>query len=165
MLLVDPLGFTSTIIIVLGAALIVMGIVSLVQYFRSTPEDAAEKQDLTRGLLEIAGGLFCVLNSGWLISVFPILTILYGVAMLVSGIAKIQWAVDKIRLKTGKWALTAISAVLTVICAVIILCNPFSSTTVLWIFIAVILIVEAVIDLISTIFFKDNKEKQEDKQG
>ncbi|MGM9650464.1 MAG: DUF308 domain-containing protein [Faecousia sp.] len=62
---------------------------------------------------------------------------------------------DKIRLKLKKWYLTALSAILTIACAVVILCNPFSSTAVLWTFIAVILIVEAIVDIIAAIITKE----------
>ena len=48
-----------------------------------------------------------------------------------------------------------LSAALTIVCAVIILYNPFSSTAVLWTFIAITLIVEAVVDVIATIFAKE----------
>ena len=154
LLLVNPVGFTTGIIIFLGLVLLILGIINVVQYFRATPQAAVIKQNLSRGLIEILAGLFCVLKSGWFIATFPILTILYGIGTLMTGITKVQWTVDKIRLKIKKWFWTALSSALTIVCAVIILCNPFSSTAVLWSFIAVILIVEAVIDIIAAIFSK-----------
>lgn len=155
LLLVNPVGFTTGIIVFLGIVLLILGVASVVQYFRTAPEYAATGHSLTRGCIEILFGLFCVMKSGWFIATFPLLTILYGVGTLVTGIAKIQWTVDRIRLKMKKWFWMAISAVLTIICSVIILCNPFSSTAILWTFIAVILIIEAVIDIIAIIFVKE----------
>ncbi|MGN1002337.1 MAG: HdeD family acid-resistance protein [Oscillospiraceae bacterium] len=154
LLLVNPVGFTSGIIIFLGIVLLILGITNIVQYFRAIPEAAAVKQSLARGIIEILAGLFCVFKSGWFIAAFPLLSLLYGIGILVAGVTKIQWTVDKIRLKQKKWVWTAISAVLTIVCAVIILCNPFSGTAILWIFIAVSLIVEAVLDLIAAIFIR-----------
>lgn len=155
LLMVNPVGFTTGIIIFLGLVLLILGITNVVQYFRATPQAAVIKQNLSHGLIEILAGLFCVLKSGWFIATFPILTILYGIGTLMIGITKVQWTVDKIRLKIKKWFWTALSAALTIVCAVIILCNPFSSTAVLWTFIAVILIVEAAIDIIAAIFSKE----------
>ena len=40
------------------------------------------------------------------------------------------------------------SAVLSIVCAVIIITNPFKSTAVLWQFTAIVLILEAVFDII-----------------
>lgn len=155
LLLVNPVGFTTGIIVSLGIILLILGIISVVQYFKENPEAAVLKQDLTRGCIEILAGLFCIMKSGWFLAAFPVLTVLYGIGVLVIGISKVQWTVDKIRLKTKKWFWMAISAVLTIVCAVIILCNPFSSAAVMWIFIAVSLIAEAIIDIIATIFIKE----------
>ncbi|MGN0467995.1 MAG: HdeD family acid-resistance protein [Acutalibacteraceae bacterium] len=152
LLLINPVGFTTGIIIFLGLVILILGIANIVQYFRAIPEEAALKQSLTRGCIEILAGLFCIFKSGWFIATFPILTILYGIGILITGIAKVQWTVDKIRLKIKKWYWSAISAVLTIAFAAVILCNPFSSTTVLWGFIGVILIVEAVVDIVAVIF-------------
>lgn len=108
LLLVNPVDFTTGIIIFLGIVLLIVGITSVVQYFRTEPEAAALKQGLTRGCIEILIGLFCIIKSGWFIATFPILTILYGIGVLIAGIAKVQWTVDKIRLKIKKWFWTAI---------------------------------------------------------
>lgn len=154
LLLVNPIGFTTGIIIFLGAVLFILGIASVVQYFREKPEIASVKRGLTRGCIEMLAGLFCIMKSGWFLATFPLLTILYGIGILVTGITKIQWTVDKIRLKIKNWFWTAISAVLTIVCAIVILCNPFSSTAAVWIFIAVILIAGAIIDIIA-VFTKE----------
>ena len=151
LLLIDPVSFTNAISSVLGAILIVMGIVSAVQYFRASPVRAAAGKGLARGCVEIALGVFCVVKSGWFLTMFPVLTILYGIVTLVSGFAKLQWTVDMIRMKMRKWGLAALSAVVTILCAMVILGNPFASTTVLWMFIGIALIVEAVADLVAAI--------------
>lgn len=158
LLLVNPVGFTTGIIVSMGIILLIFGIINVVQYFRENPEAAALKQELTRGCIEILAGLFCIIKSGWFLAAFPVLTALYGIGILIAGISKVQWTVDMIRLKTKKWFWMAISAVLTIVCAVIILCNPFSSAAVMWIFIAVTLIVEAIIDIIATLFAKEESE-------
>lgn len=154
LLLVDPVGFTTGIITFLGIVLVIVGIAGAVQYFRTSPEKAAVEQGLTRGLIEVLVGIFFITKNEWFIVTFPLLTVVYGIGTLIMGITKIQWTVDMIRLKAKKWFWAAISAVLTIICAVIILCNPFSSASALWIFIAVALIVEAVVDVVVTIFAK-----------
>lgn len=148
LLLVSPVSFTSVIICTFGVALVVIGVISIIKYFTSNPEQAALQQNLFKGIVAVTGGVFCVLKTEWLISVFPLLTILYGTAILLAGISKIQWTVNMIRLKMNKWFLPAISAVVSIICAATIIGNPFTSTSVLWIFTGVSLIVEAVFGII-----------------
>lgn len=157
LLLIDPVGFTAGIIICAGVVLIVLGIVSIVKYFREDAREAAVSQALMKGLVALAAGLFCVLRSRWFVLTFPILTIIYGVVILVAGLGKVQLTVDMIRLKNKKWFISAISAVLSIVCAVVILNNPFATTTVLWMFTGITLIIEAVVDIIVLIFNCKNK--------
>jgi len=79
-------------------------------------------------------------------------TVFYGVLILVSGISKVQWAVDMLRQKQKYWFIALIGAVLSLVFAVLVLANPFSSTVVLWTFIAVSLIIEAIVDILAFIF-------------
>lgn len=158
LLLIDPVGFTTGIIVTVGAVLMLMGIGSVVRYFCTKPEQAAAGQYLAKGLALLLGGAFCAFNSHWFIVTFPVLTLVYGVAILMTGFAKVQRMADMIRFKHGKWFLAAISAALSILCGIVIITSPFSTTAVLWTFTGISLIVEAVFDVIGTIF--GNREKK-----
>ena len=84
LLLVNPVGFTSGIIVTFGVVLMITGIGTTIKYFRTEPEDAAVGQVLVKGLLELLGGAFCAFNSHWFIATFPVLTLVY-IAQLVSA--------------------------------------------------------------------------------
>ena len=90
-------------------------------------------------------------RSNWFIVTFPLLTVIYGVLTLLGGINKVPWAIDMLRAKQKYWFVAIISAGLTLVFSALILANPFASTAVLWTFIAVTLIVEAVIDIVAFI--------------
>ena len=157
LLLVNPVGFTSGIIIAFGIVLMLMGISTTIKYFRTEPEEAAVGQVLVKGLLELLGGAFCAFNSYWFIASFPVLTLAYGVVILVTGITKLQWTIDIIRMKRSKWFWMAISAAISIFCGITVITNPFGTTAVLWMFIGITLIVDAVFDMIGGIF--GNREK------
>ena len=157
LLLVNPVGFTSGIIVAFGFVLMIMGIGTTIKYFRTAPEEAAVSQILMKGLLELLGGAFCAFNSHWFIATFPVLTLVYGVVILVTGITKLQWTVDIIRMKRSKWLWMAISAAISIVCGITVITNPFSTTTVLWMFIGISLIVDAVFDMTCGIF--GNRER------
>lgn len=152
LLLMNPIGFTSGIIIGVGVIFMVMGLESVIQYFRTNPEEAMKSQLLLKGLILLLLGGFCALKSGWFVITFPVLTLIYGVVILISGLAKIQWIVDIIRMKKQKWFLAGISALISIVCGVVVISSPFSSTAVLWVFTGVSLIVEAVFDVVAVIF-------------
>lgn len=148
-LLFRPVGFTNAIIVTVGVMLCLKAIKNIVDYFRAKPADASQDSLLTRGLLTLLAGLFCTFNSEWFIAAFPMITMLYGIFLLMLGMGKIQWMIDLLRLKDKKWFWAAIAAALTIIPALLIILNPFSSTAFLWTFVAVSLIVDAVMDTVS----------------
>lgn len=160
LLVVDPIGFTSGIIIALGIGLLFAGLIGVIGYFRSDPVEAALKGELVKGLSLLLAGGFCVLQPTWFIATFPLLTILYGVVILIAGLCKVQWAIDALRLKTGRWFLPAISAAVSIICGCLVLSNPFETTLILWMFTGISLIAEAVLDVVVLLFGRGMAEQQ-----
>jgi len=159
LLLVNPLGFTSGIIMTVGAALILTGLVSTIKYFKANAAEAAKGQLLFKGLLALMIGVFCVLRDDWFVTIFPAITILYGLGTLVCGVAKVQFAVDHLRMKDKQWYWMGISALTSIVCACIILASPFATTAVLWTFTGVSLIAEAVLDVLAMIMERRSAQK------
>ncbi len=62
-LLIDPEGFTSTIVIVAGIAMIVVGVWYALRYFRTEPVLAMREHDLATGLFLCAAGLLFALKT------------------------------------------------------------------------------------------------------
>ncbi|MGM9597068.1 MAG: DUF308 domain-containing protein [Eubacteriales bacterium] len=150
LLLIDPALFTNGIIIAAGVILCVAGIRFAVIYFRLNAVTAAKSRSLVKGLVCLLAGIFCIVRYRWFTATFPLLTVIYGVFILLFGLGKVQATVDMIRLKLNKWYLAAVSAVIAIACSVIILINPFKTTAVLWVFTGVALIVGAVLDIVVT---------------
>ena len=151
LILFNPIAFTTGIIIAFGIVLLLMGIGSAIGYFRMEAAEAAETQGLLKGLILAAAGAFCAFRSHWFILTFPVLSVIYGVFILIAGLSKIQWTFDMLRMKRKKWFLAAISAAISIICAILVLNNPFTTSAILWMFIGISLIVEAVFDAVSLI--------------
>lgn len=103
--------------------------------------------------------VFCVFYSHWFIATFPVLTIVYGIVVLVAGVGKVQVATDMIRLKNKKWIIALISAIVSIVCAAVILNNPFASVAALWMFTGVVLIAEAIMDIVTLIVSGGKKVK------
>ncbi len=151
LLMIKPVEFTSGIIIFAGVILMILGLTSIIKYFFANAGEAALRQLLSKGIIAILIGIFCAFNTKWFISVFPILTVVYGVLVLFVGVHKVQLTIDCIRLKTKKWYLPAISAILSIALAIVIIANPFTSTQILWCFTGITIIVEAVCDIVAMI--------------
>ena len=151
LLLINPEAFTMGIVIVLGVILCLMGIWNIVRYFRRPVQVLGSDWALSRGVLMILVGAFCMFKSQWLLAALPALFTLYGVMLLISGIVKLQRMADLKRLRHPRWYMPGLSALLYIILAVIILLNPFSTAMVIWIFVGVSMIVSAVLDIITLI--------------
>lgn len=160
LLLINPISFTSAIICGVGIVLALSGVIEIINYFRLSPEDAMKRQSLAKGLLGIIAGVFLVFKTEAVIVTFPIISILYGAALLVVGIVKLQWTVDFIRIKRSNWWLTGISALLSILFAVIILCNPFTTVAAVLMFSGITLICSAVIDVIAAVVSNVGKKAE-----
>lgn len=159
LLIIDPVMFTSGIIIACGILLLVWALFSILRYFRTEAEEAAAGHDLTKGLGLLVLGGFCILRSDWFLLTFPLLTFAYGIVILAAGLGKIQWTVDMFRTKRKRWFLGTASAAISILCAAVILRNPFASTEVLWMFTGISLVCEAFLDIIT--FFISGGKKEE----
>ena len=146
-LLIDPDRFTRAVLFVVGAVLLIAGIVCVIRYFISSPERAAAEKNLAIGLLcLVAGALFVFRNS-----LFPSLTHIYGIALLIVGAIKFQQGFDRLRFHLPYWYLTVINALIAIVISVLILIDPFKAMEMLWRIVAVALIVEAILDLAAII--------------
>ena len=162
LLLINPAGFTTGIIVGLGVLLALWGAMSTAQYFMTKAEEAAHEQGLAKGLVLLMAGLSCVLCSDWLVSVFPLLTVLYGILLLLLSTLKVQTAVDMLRLHRENWVFAAGSALLCVAAALFTLLNPFGTRTLVWVLMGIALIGEAVLDVLA-VFFKRKATDAEPK--
>ncbi len=162
-LLVNPIGFATVFITVVGVLLAAVGLMFILQYFRSEPLEAQKSQGLLKGGCALLVGLFCALNTQWFIAAFPLLTVIHGIVILFTGIIRVQWTVDMLRLKLKRWYIAAGGAAVSIILAVIIFIDPFGATEAIWTFIGISFLVDAVADL-AILIFSGRREKETAKR-
>lgn len=162
-LLINPIGFATVFVTVVGVLLAAVGLVFILQYFRSDPLEAQKSQGLMKGCCALLVGLFCALNTQWFIDAFPLLTVIHGIVILFTGIIRAQWAVDMLRLKLKRWYIAAGGAAVSIVLAIIIFVNPFGVTKAIWTFIGITFLVDALADL-AVLIFSGRREKESTKQ-
>ncbi len=151
LLLINPMGFTSGIVKAIGIVVAVFGAVLAVKYFRVDADTASKEQLLTKGLLMVLLGLFCFFGTAWIIGVFPIITLLYGIIILVTAVMKLQASLDSLRRGEKNWFLGLAGAALSLACSAVIILNPFASAAALWMFIGIMMIAYAVFDFVAVV--------------
>lgn len=158
-LLINPIGFATVFVTVVGVLLAAVGLMFILQYFRSEPAEAQKGQGLLKGCCALLVGLFCALNTQWFIDAFPLLTVIHGIVILFTGIIRLQWTVDMLRLKLKRWYIAAAGAVVSIVLALIIFINPFGVTTAIWTFIGISFLIDALADL-TVLIFSGRREKE-----
>ena len=89
LLLVKPVGFTSGIIIAIGVALMMRGVMDVVSYFKASPDEAAKQRGLASGVICLLLGFVCSFMTSWLLAAFPFMGMVYGIMLVLLGIEKV----------------------------------------------------------------------------
>ncbi len=147
LLLVSPAGLTSALLAALAVVLIAAGALSIFNYIRLPKEDSAKTWKLSAGAACICCGVSALLNRGWLVEIFGVLTTVYGATVAAIAFLKLQMAVDALRGGRRFWYLMAVSFALSAVIATLMFLNPFSSERAAWIFMGVSLILVAALDV------------------
>ena len=128
-----------------GIALCVWGVLRHMTYFRMSREDVFVSFGLVQGISLLAFGIFFVMRP-------EAIAVFFGTAIaiiiIIDGILKLQYAIEFYHMEAQRWWIEAIVAALMVVIA---LFNPFGSSTVLMMFVGIVLMVEGLSDLISII--------------
>ena len=158
LLIISPDAFTRGIIIAFGALLMLFGVASIIQYFRTEPQLAAQQKKLAQGVGSLVLGLVLAIRSQWFVEFFPMLTSLYGIALLAVAIVKLQRIVDFLRLKQRGWYLEGIGTLLLTASGILLLMNPFKTVKYVWTLIAVALFIDAALTLATIIVSSRGKD-------
>lgn len=147
-LLVNPVGLSGAILILLGIAAILVGALNVLQYIRLPQEQAAGTWKLSLGAGALAVGISVIANQHWVAGLFGTLSVLYGAVVLIFAFLKLQMALDALRRKRKCWYLAAVSFLLSAITATILFINPFGTEAAAWTFVGIALIVTALLDIV-----------------
>ena len=152
-LLTAPIDFTTSMVTIFGIIIIIVGIYSIIRAFQAKATNALPyRLGLFGGILDVIIGALCVFMTDKVVSLFPVLVMIYGVVMVIMGIHKIRNYMILKDFGINRSWLVVLSAVLTIILGIIVFLNPFSATDAAWTYTGIFLIVEGVIDLFTFIF-------------
>jgi len=125
-LILQPKATMTTICYVLAALLILVGVVSLINYMRKDISGNMYRYDLVVGLSAILGGILVIIKVEQLTALVPVVL---GFLVTISGILKMQNSIDMLRLKHQTWYVAFALAIINIVYGIILLINPFSAET------------------------------------
>ena len=158
-------NLTQTVFIVLGVILALVSIVYFIRFFKDKKNGDVNVFTISAAIFLVVIGLLCAIFSKS-VSEHPIaVTIIYGGILIAAGIFKIQSYVDAKKTGIPLSFLTLVSAGISAAGGILALIDPFKKAEEtgvpdgLMIFIGVILVVVAAIDVVA-VFYNPNKKSK-----
>lgn len=152
-LILKPETTITTISYVLGAIIMVSGVIFLIKYFSNKDQLGIFSGDLVYGVMSTIFGLILILNPTALAKIIPFIL---GIWIVISSVTKIQYSLQLKAYENKAWISTMIIAAITFIWGIILLFNPFEGAMVLTQVIGMFILVYAILDLIEVTIIKKN---------
>ncbi len=142
-LLLIPGTLNKLIGILIGAALLITGILAIIKYTKENINGS--NLNLVSGILYAVLGVIIIIYP---YSIINLVTICLGVYLIINGLLKLKLSFVLKRV-TDKWIGTLVMGIITVILGILLIFNPFAGITITKIAGAFLVIV-AIFDLIDT---------------
>lgn len=142
-LLLIPGTLNKIIGILIGAALLIVGVLAIIKYTKEKEEGS--NLNLVSGILYSVLGVIIIIYP---YSIINLVTICLGVYLVINGLLKLKLAFN-LKNVTDKWIGTLIMSIITVILGILLIFNPFAGITITKLAGAFLVIV-AIFDLIDT---------------
>ena len=130
---------------VLSGFLVICGIYQIIVYLHSPVMRKIVESRLAAGLVLLLSGIMLVFNPAFLQEILPVI---WGLSLLAGAFLKIQYAFDQLQLKIRRWWIMLIFASLSLVIGIIALLRPDFLGENKEFVIGLMLIFEAVLDII-----------------
>ena len=140
---------------VIGAVLIALGVLAVINFLRSKSE--LYHLDIVYGIVTIILGVLVIDNPKVIGSIIPFVV---GVGILINSGTKLKYALDLRDNKEEVWKYTLIVAIISAILGVLLVFNPFKATSLIVQIIGIVICVYALLDIVSTILLKKRFTKK-----
>ena len=157
-ILIRPSESSMVLVYVISGLIALAGLLRTILYFaRHESVSPFAIGGLSIGLSLLAIGIFLLLAPKVLILVLPVTL---GCMLIFSGFGSLQTAVELFRLHIRRWYIPLIFSLASLICGFIALINPFSTASVLMVFLGIALCGEGLLLLISVLLFCPREPRQ-----
>lgn len=157
-LLIWPQMMAELALWALAGLLVCFGVIRLVKYLKTTPEEGAKGYALATALMALTLGV-CILIDRTSFS--QILPRLWGLWLLAGGFMKLQAGVDSYRLGSERWWWLLIGAGISLVLGALAALTPQFLENILARFIGASLVAEALIDAVALYLIRAKGKKAE----
>ena len=151
LLLVDPEGFTTTVIIIFGATLLVIGAIFLFRYLGDRKEGNNNVLAIFISALSFIAGIVFTFFSGAIIGLITAIAVVYGIIIAVSGGYKLYVYFLFVKSDVPVSKISIISSIFAIVLGIVIIIYPKDWALTVWQLAGILLLVESAIDIASMV--------------
>lgn len=145
---------------VLGAALIVMGVIQLVIFVRGERVGIVNKFSMGMGMVLVILGILVCVNPQTVLSIIPIII---GIIVFLHGLMDMIYTIEIKNTGAAKWWIALIASLLTLLFGIFLVLNPYFAYEITMTIIGIGLLFDGGSDLILLIV-SEYKQRQSDKR-
>lgn len=147
MLAIYPGDTLSIITKVIGAFLMVFGVVQIINYFRNAKEDRMASASFALGVILFAIGLYIFINDS---SLTNIVTTIIGILICIKSIYKIQLAIG-LKEYSESWKYNFVSGLIVLSIGLIVIFYPLETASTILRVIGIALIISSIYEIIESV--------------
>lgn len=137
-----------TISYVIGAVLVAVGAIALINYVNDLHKDTKNELNIVYGIGMGILGIIVISNPKGVASIIPFIL---GIIIVLNSSAKIEYSLELKKKDNKLWTSTMILSVVALLCGILLIFNPFEGATFITKVVGVILFIYAIIDITSTL--------------
>lgn len=155
-LVIWPSEIKKGICYAIATAIVIVGVVYIIQYAKKDVMRDFYRKDLTIGLIMLTLGIIAFIKWEAILNVIPVLL---GILILYSGLSKLQNALDLMRLKAKSWLAIMIISILNILFGIIMIVEPAWVMDMLFVLLGIGLLFGGITDIVTMIFFQSHLKK------
>lgn len=136
-----------------GGALITLGIVAFIKFFKNNEKNVPDNFDVIYGIVTIVFGIFIIFNDKLVASIIPFIL---GAWILFKSAFKVAFGFELKSKNSPIWKQTLITSGISALVGIVILFNPFKTAAIVFMLIGIALIIYGIMDIVSTYQLKKN---------
>lgn len=144
-IIMKPDEIITNLIKVIGIALILIGTIDFMNYFRSPEDERLFNYGLLKGLMELSIGILFIFKGDMLRELF---FIIIGLIIIFINVSKLQISLSLKEIEYSNWFLGVVISSIAIILGIVIILNPFETTQIVVITSGVILLVSELCNII-----------------
>ena len=151
-----PKAVNEMIAYVLAAAMFIIAVIELYNYFKKDVRNNFYRNDLVFAVVALVIGIIMLARRDAVISLIPVIL---GALIIISGVKKLQNGLDLVRLKLDGWRSLLVLAAVNIVFGIIMVVCALETAKVITVLIGIGLVFSGATDLFSQVWVSKNAKK------